>query len=140
MSTGSEDGGQLTVGATDTRITSAGYFLRKFKLDELPQLFNVFKGEMSFVGPRPEVRKYVDMYSAEQKQILNYKPGITDYSSIAFSNENELLATSSDPEKFYIENIIPRKISMSLQYMRGRSLFSDLKILAKTAEKIFKFH
>lgn len=128
--------GLLTVGEKDPRITRIGYFLRKYKIDELPQLFNVFIGDMSLVGPRPEVRKYVEMYNAEQKIVLLVKPGITDYASIAYSNENAILARSEDPEQLYINEIMPAKLKMNLKYIRERSLGTDLKIILQTIGRI----
>lgn len=116
MYVGSEKSGFLTVGSSDIRITPIGGFLRKFKLDELPQLFNVLKGDMSLVGPRPEVRKYVDLYNDHQKKILFLKPGITDWASIKFINENELLNNSLNPETFYVNEILPEKLELSMQY------------------------
>ena len=110
MQLNADKAGLLTVGGRDPRVTSIGYFLRKYKLDELPQLLNVLFGSMSLVGPRPEVRKYVDLYNAEQQKVLSVKPGITDYASIEYSEENELLAKSKDPEKTYIEEIMPAKL------------------------------
>lgn len=132
MRTDSEQKGLLTVGHRDSRITSSGFFLRKFKLDELPQLINVFKGEMSFVGPRPEVRKYVELYDDAQKKILNVSPGITDVASLKYRNENELLEKAQDPEKYYILEIMPDKIKLNLEYMSDRSFFKDVKIICKT--------
>jgi len=137
MKTGADKSGLLTVGARDSRITGIGYFLRKFKLDELPQLFNVLIGDMSLVGPRPEVRKYVDMYNAEQKQVLSVKPGITDYASIEYVNENEVLAKSSTPEETYIKEIMPHKLLLNLKYIREQGLGTDLKIIFRTIGKIF---
>lgn len=136
MFTGSEAKGMLTVGARDPRITPIGYYLREYKLDELPQLINVLNGSMSFVGPRPEVRKYVNLYTKEQLQILNVKPGITDPASIAFSNENELLSHVTDPEKEYIEKIMPKKISLNQTYIFQRSMVQDMKIMLQTIGKI----
>jgi lipopolysaccharide/colanic/teichoic acid biosynthesis glycosyltransferase len=136
MITGSESKGQLTIGK-DSRITPVGHFLRKFKLDELPQLFNVIKGEMSLVGPRPEVRKYVELYNDEQKKVLAVKPGITDTASIQFADENSLLADSPDPEKKYITEIMPAKLKLNLQYIEKQSLFVDLKIITQTISRIF---
>lgn len=124
--------GHLTVGGRDARITSVGYYLRKFKADEIPQLINVLKGEMSLVGPRPELRRYVERYSDEQKKTLKVLPGITDYASIAYRNENDLLATAKDPEDFYINEILPRKIDLNFIYINNRSVSTYLKIIAKT--------
>ena len=132
----SDKKGLITIGMRDSRITKVGYFLRKYKLDELPQLMNVFIGNMSFVGPRPEVRKYVDMYNAHQKQVLNAKPGITDYASIEFSNENELLGNSQNPDETYISNIMPAKLELNLKYILEQGLTTDLKLIFKTISKI----
>ncbi len=129
-------GRQLTVGA-DTRITPIGHWLRKTKLDELPQLFNVLFGEMSFVGPRPEVPNYVHLYSEEQKQVLKLKPGITDLASIQFRDESELLSQSSDPEKTYIEEIMPEKIRINLEYAKKANVFTDLNVILKTLFRVF---
>ncbi|MBK7683650.1 MAG: sugar transferase [Bacteroidetes bacterium] len=129
--------GLITVGGRDPRVTRVGYFLRKYKLDELPQLFNVVLGEMSLVGPRPEVKRYVEMYSVEQKKVLEVKPGITDYASIEYANENELLGKAKDPEKMYVEEIMPAKLKLNLRYVEEKSFFVDLKIIFRTAMKIF---
>jgi lipopolysaccharide/colanic/teichoic acid biosynthesis glycosyltransferase len=129
--------GQLTVGNRDPRITSIGYFLRKYKLDELPQLFNILKGEMSVVGPRPEVPKYVALYTEEQRLVLSVKPGLTDFASIDFVDENALLSESNNPEKTYIEEIMPLKLNLNLKYVREMSLITDLKIIAGTFTAIF---
>ena len=137
MYPGSEKKGQLTVGINDDRVTGVGKFLRRYKLDELPQLFNVFLGTMSFVGPRPEVRKYVNLYSSEQLKVLFVKPGITDFASIEYANENELLAQSSNPEKEYIEKIMPAKLEMNLRYLKEQIFFTDIKIIFKTIQKVF---
>lgn len=128
--------GLLTVGGRDPRVLPIGYFLRKYKLDELPQLLNVLIGSMSLVGPRPEVRKYVDLYSIEQQKVLIVKPGITDYASIEYSEENDLLALSSDPEKTYIEDIMPAKLLLNQKYIDEISLLTDFKIILRTAAKI----
>jgi len=128
--------GLLTVGGRDPRVTNFGYFLRKYKLDELPQLFNVVFGEMSLVGPRPEVQRYVEMYSVEQKKVLEVKPGITDYASIEYANENELLGKADDPEKMYVEEIMPAKLKLNLKYVREQSFLVDLKIIFRTVMKI----
>jgi lipopolysaccharide/colanic/teichoic acid biosynthesis glycosyltransferase len=126
----------ITVGGRDSRITRMGYFIRKYKVDELPQLLNVLFGDMSLVGPRPEVRRYVDMYNEEQKKVLTVKPGITDYASIEYSNENELLGKAADPEKVYIEEIMPAKLRLNLRYIAEQGLATDLKIIFKTIAKI----
>lgn len=132
----SDKKGLLTIG-DDNRITKVGKFLRKYKLDELPQLINVIKGEMSIVGPRPEVRKYVEQYTEEQKKVLSVKPGITEFASIEYRNENELLAKSKNPEKTYIEKIMPQKLNLNLKYVRERGMITDLKIIFLTLKKIF---
>src|ERR1051326_2352973 len=137
MKKDSDKKGLLTVGEKDSRITSFGFFLRKYKLDELPQLFNVLAGNMSLVGPRPEVRKYVELYNSEQKKVLSVKPGITDYASIEYSNENSILAKSMNPENLYITEIMPTKLKLNLKYIEERSFLTDLKIIFKTIGKIF---
>jgi lipopolysaccharide/colanic/teichoic acid biosynthesis glycosyltransferase len=129
--------GQLTVGMKDNRITRSGYFIRKYKIDELPQLVNVFLGEMSVVGPRPEVPKYVLLYNEEQQNVLSIKPGITDFASIEYVRENELLSASSDPEKTYIEEIMPAKLELNLKYLREQSFLTDMKIILQTIKAIF---
>lgn len=123
---------------TDLRLTSIGKFLRKYKLDELPQFINVLIGEMSIVGPRPQVEWAVKLYSDEEKKILSLKPGITDYASIKFHNEGEILAGSTDPDKTYMEKIHPIKMQLSLEYLRTQSFFTDLKIIFTTFTGIFK--
>ena len=128
--------GLMTVVGLDPRVTRVGYFLRKYKLDELPQLFNVVLGEMSLVGPRPEVKRYVEMYSVEQLKVLEVKPGITDYASIEYSNENELLGKADDPEKMYVEEIMPAKLKLNLRYVKEQSFLVDLKIIFRTVMKI----
>ncbi|MDU6115958.1 MAG: sugar transferase [Paeniclostridium sordellii] len=128
-------GKQITIG-NDSRITRVGNFIRKSKLDELPQLINVLNGEMSLVGPRPEVPKYVEMYDEYQKQILLVQPGITDYASIEFRNENDTLGKSSDPEKTYIQEIMPVKIDLNMKYINDISLIKDIKIIINTIRAI----
>lgn len=128
--------GLITVGGRDPRITRSGYYIRKYKLDELPQLINVLKGEMSMVGPRPEVRKYVDLYTDEQRRVLSVRPGITDYASIEYLDENTLLAQSADPDKTYIEEIMPAKIELNMKYINNPSLSEYLKIILKTITAI----
>ncbi len=130
--------GALTVGSRDPRITNVGYSLRKYKLDELPQLFNVLFGEMSFVGPRPEVKRYTDLYNPFQKRVLSVRPGITDYASIKFRNENDLLSASADPEQLYIEEIMPEKLELNLKYIDNNSVFKDIKIIFDTFYTIIK--
>ena len=130
--------GLITVGGRDPRITRSGYFIRKYKLDELPQLINVLVGDMSLVGPRPEVRKYVDLYTDEQQKVLSVKPGITDYASIEYVDENEILGKSSDPEKVYIEEIMPEKIKYNMKYINNKSLFEYFKIILLTVLKIVR--
>ena len=136
MFIGSDKKGLLTLGDKDPRVTKTGYFLRKYKLDELPQLINVFFGSMSFVGPRPEVRKYVNLYSESDLEILLVKPGITDYASIKFRNEAELLKASNNPEKLYINEIMSKKIALNKQYISERNFFVDLKIILETLKTI----
>ena len=128
--------GQLTVGMKDNRITRSGYFIRKYKIDELPQLVNVFLGEMSVVGPRPEVPKYVLLYNEEQQNVLSIKPGITDFASIEYVRENELLSASLDPEKTYIEEIMPAKLELNLKYLHEQSFLTDMKIILQTIKAI----
>ncbi|MCE2845927.1 MAG: sugar transferase [Sphingobacteriales bacterium] len=130
--------GLLTVGGRDPRVTRVGYWLRKYKLDELPQLFNVLEGSMSLVGPRPEVEKYVALYDDNQRRVLEVKPGITDYASIQYSDENELLAKADDPERMYIEEVMPAKLKLNLDYIRDQGMLTDLKILMQTALKILR--
>ena len=132
----SDISGLLTVGNKDPRITSSGYYLRKYKLDEIPQLYNVLKGEMSFVGPRPEVRKYVELYNEYQMKVLEVKPGITDLASIKYRNENELLADSDDPEGLYTNEIMPDKIKINLEYISDRSLLKDIRIIIQTLKAV----
>lgn len=138
MRIGSDKGHLITVGTRDNRITNVGYYLRKYKLDELPQLWNVLKGDMSFVGPRPEVERYVKLYTPEQRVVLSVRPGVTDYASIAFSKENEILGKADDPERMYIEEIMPEKIKYNLQYINNRSLGEYFKIIFMTFGKILK--
>ncbi len=128
----SESQGQITVGGRDPRITGVGFVLRKTKVDELPQLWNVLIGDMSLVGPRPEVPKYVAMYNAEQRLVLSVRPGITSMASIAYINENEVLGRSSDPERTYVEEVMPAKLALDLRYVRERSIMLDLRIVFST--------
>ena len=134
----SERGGQLTVGSSDSRITRAGYFLRKFKVDELPQLWNVLLGDMSVVGPRPEVPRYVAMYSPEQRLVLSIRPGITDYASLRYFEESDLLAKSTNPEETYIQEIMPAKLALNLEYVRRHSFTGDLSVIIQTGLRILK--
>ena len=128
--------GLLTVGGRDPRITRAGYYLRKYKLDELPQLLNVLTGDMSLVGPRPEVRKYVSLYTPEQLRVLDVRPGITDYASIEYADENELLAKATDPERTYIEEVMPAKLKLNAKYIAEKGVMKDVRIIWLTVRKI----
>lgn len=132
MRVGSDKGSQITIGGRDPRVTRAGYWLRKFKIDELPQLINVFIGDMSLVGPRPEVRRYVDLYTPEQMHVLDVRPGITDAASIKFRNESEFLKQVDDPEKHYIEVIMPMKLDLYLQYANYHSFKGDIRLILET--------
>ena len=132
MRVGADKGSQVTIGGRDPRITRSGYFIRKFKLDELPQLINVFVGDMSLVGPRPEVRHYVDYWTPEQMRVLDVRPGITDPASIKFRNENELLEKAEDPERFYIDVIMQEKLKLYLEYVWNHSFLGDLGLIFKT--------
>ena len=137
MRTGADRGSLITIGE-DNRITKSGKFIRKYKLDELPQLFNVLRGDMSLVGPRPEVEKYVKLYTDEQRRVLNVRPGITDYASIEYANENDLLAKSDDPEKTYIEEIMPDKIRLNMRYITHPTTSEYFKVIFLTLFKIVK--
>lgn len=130
--------GLLTVGGRDSRVTRVGYYLRKYKLDELPQLLNVLAGDMSLVGPRPEVRRYVELYNEEQVKVLSVRPGITDYASIEYSNENELLGSVPDPEEVYIREVMPAKLDLNLRYIREQGVATDMKIIFMTFFKILR--
>jgi len=132
MRVGSDKGSLVTIGGRDPRVTKSGYWIRKFKLDELPQLINVFVGDMSLVGPRPEVRHYVDYWTPEQMHVFDVRPGITDPASIKFRNENELMETADDPEKYYIEVIMQEKIKLYLEYVNKHSFWYDLGLIFKT--------
>lgn len=127
-------GRQITVG-NDSRITKIGAFLRKYKLDELPQLINVFKGDMSLVGPRPEVPRYVNMYNEEQRKVLEVKPGITDLASIRYRDENELLGKAENPDEFYINTIMPDKLALNVEYIKKSNVFFDIYIIIQTIIK-----
>ena len=132
MRVGADKKGLLTIGGKDSRVTKAGFFIRKYKLDELPQLLNVLKGDMSFVGPRPEVRKYVDMYTERQLKVLDVRPGITDLASIKYRNENDLLATADNPEQYYIDFVMQDKLALNLQYIETRTFLGDIKLMFST--------
>ena len=138
MRVGADKGSLVTIGGHDPRVTRSGYFIRKFKFDELPQLINVFLGDMSLVGPRPEVRHYVDYWTPEQMHVLDVRPGITDPASIKFRNENELMEKAEDPEKYYIEVIMQEKIKLYLVYVKKHSFFYDLGLIFKTFWVIVK--
>ena len=138
MRVGADKGSLVTIGGRDPRVTKSGYWIRKFKLDELPQLINVFFGDMSLVGPRPEVRHYVDYWTPEQMHVLDVRPGITDPASIKFRNENELMEQAEDPEKYYIEVIMQEKIKLYLEYVEKHSFFYDLGLIFKTFWVIVK--
>lgn len=136
MRVGSDKKGLITVGGRDPRVTRSGYYIRKYKLDELPQLINVFKGDMSLVGPRPEVRKYVDLYTPEQLHVLDVRPGITDMASIRYRNENELLEQAADPEQFYRDTVMQDKLRINLEYVSDHSFFKDIKIILLTFKAV----
>lgn len=128
--------GLITVGGRDPRVTRSGYYIRKYKLDEFPQLINVFVGDMSLVGPRPEVRRYVDMYTPEQMRVLDVRPGITSLASIRYRNENDILAAASDPERAYIEQVMPDKLAIDLEYVERASLATDIVLIFRTFKEI----
>lgn len=136
MKLDSDKQGFITVGGRDPRVTNSGYYIRKYKLDEIPQLINVFIGDMSIVGPRPEVRKYVDLYNEEQLRVLSVRPGITDTASIKYRNENELLEKADDPDKMYIDEIMPDKLKYNLEYIEKKSFFYDIKLIFMTFKEI----
>ena len=138
MRVGSDRKGLITVGGRDPRVTRSGYYIRKYKLDELPQLINVFTGDMSLVGPRPEVRKYVDLYTPEQMHVLDVRPGITDPASIRYRNENELLAQVEDPDRYYVEVIMQDKLQLNLEYVEKQSFRFDLQLIFKTFSEIIR--
>ena len=139
MRVGSDKGSLVTIGGRDSRVTRSGYFIRKFKIDELPQLINVFIGDMSLVGPRPEVRHYVNYWTPEQMKVLDVRPGITDPASIKFRNENELLEKAEDPEQYYINVIMQEKIKLYLEYVENASFVYDIQLIFSTFVAIFKF-
>lgn len=128
--------GLITVGGHDPRVTRSGYYIRKYKLDEFPQLINVFRGDMSLVGPRPEVRKYVDLYTPEQMKVLSVRPGITSLASIRYRNENDILAAAEDPDKCYVEQVMPDKIAIDLEYVGHANLWNDIKLIFSTFKEI----
>lgn len=138
MRVNADKAGLITVGDRDPRVTRAGYYIRKYKIDELPQLLNVLIGDMSLVGPRPEVRRYVDLYTDEQRRVLSVRPGITDYASIEYVDENRLLAASNDPDKTYIDEIMPAKIALNMRYINHPTLGEYLRILFLTAKAIVR--
>ena len=132
MGVGSDKQGLITIGGHDPRITRSGYFIRKYKLDEFPQLINVFIGDMSLVGPRPEVRKYVDMYTPEQMHVLDVRPGVTSLASIRYRNENELLDKAEDPDQFYIDVVMQDKLAIDLEYVEHATFWYDIKLIFQT--------
>lgn len=136
MNVNADKHGLITVGGHDNRITRVGYYIRKYKIDELPQLINVVKGDMSIVGPRPEVKKYTDLYTEEQRKILDVRPGITDYASIKYVDENEILGTSDNPERIYIEHIMPDKIKLNMIYISQNGIKEYFKIIFLTLTNI----
>lgn len=138
MRVGADKMSLITIGDRDPRVTRAGYYIRKYKLDELPQLWNVLVGDMSLVGPRPEVRRYVDIYTPEQQKVLSIRPGITDYASIEYIDENRLLAQSADPDKTYIEEVIPAKIALNMRYINHQTIGEYFKIIFLTFAKIIR--
>lgn len=138
MRVNADKAGLITVGDRDPRVTRAGYYIRKYKIDELPQLLNVLIGDMSLVGPRPEVRRYVDLYTDEQRRVLSVRPGITDYASIEYVDENRLLAASDNPDKTYIDEIMPAKIALNMRYINHPTLGEYLRILFLTAKAIVR--
>ena len=138
MRIGADKQGLITVGGRDPRITRIGYFIRKYKLDELPQLFNVLKGDMSLVGPRPEVRKYVELYTEEQRRVLSVRPGITDYASIEYVDENTILGQAEDADKAYVELILPDKIRYNMKYIGHQSVMEYFKIIFLTIWSIVR--
>lgn len=132
----SDKQGLITVGGHDPRVTRSGYYIRKYKFDELPQLINVFLGDMSLVGPRPEVRKYVDMYTPGQMRVLSVRPGITSLASIRYRNENDILAAADDPDRCYVEKVMPDKIAIDLEYVAHANLWNDIKLIFSTFKEI----
>jgi lipopolysaccharide/colanic/teichoic acid biosynthesis glycosyltransferase len=137
MERGSDKGSQITIG-NDSRITNVGHFIRKYKIDELPQLINILKGEMSVVGPRPEVKKYVDLYSKEQLLVLSVLPGLSDYASIEYFDEQTILGKALNPDEEYVNVVMPAKLKLNLKYIKEKSILTDFKIILKTVNKIVK--
>jgi len=137
MAKGADKGSQITIG-NDSRVTKVGRFIRKYKIDELPQLINILRGEMSVVGPRPEVKKYVDLYTDEQLKVLTVLPGLSDYASIEYFNEQIILGQAKNPDKEYIDVVMPAKLKLNLKYISEKGLKTDFIIIAKTLFKIFK--
>lgn len=138
MVVGSDKGSLITVGGRDSRLTRIGYRIRKYKLDELPQLWNVFVGDMSFVGPRPEVEKYTRLYTEEQRKVLTVRPGITDWASIKYLDENVILGQAEDPDKVYVEQIMPDKIRYNMIWIKNQGIMEYFKIIFVTIVKIFR--
>lgn len=136
MRTGADKGSLITIGGHDSRITKMGYFIRKYKIDELPQLWNVFVGDMSLVGPRPEVERYTRLYTEEQKKVLTVRPGITDWASIEYVDENVILGKAEDPDKAYIEQIMPDKIRYNMKWIENQGIVEYFKIIFSTFFKI----
>ena len=136
MRVGSDRGSLVTIGGRDPRITKSGYYIRKYKLDEFPQLINVLIGDMSLVGPRPEVRHYVDYWTPKQMRVLDVRPGITDPASIKFRNENELMAQADDPEQYYINVIMQEKLRLYLEYVDNQSFLYDLRLIFATLRAV----
>lgn len=136
MRTGADKGSLITIGGHDSRITKMGYFIRKYKIDELPQLWNVFIGDMSLVGPRPEVEKYTRLYTEEQKKVLSVRPGITDWASIEYVDENVILGQAEEPDKAYIEKIMPDKIRYNMKWIENQGVMEYFKIIFSTFFKI----
>lgn len=132
MRVGADRAGLITVGGRDPRVTASGYYIRKYKLDELPQLINVLRGDMSIVGPRPEVRRYVDLYTPEQMRVLDVRPGITDLASIRYRNESELLARAENPDRYYVEVVMQDKLRINLEYVANHSFVYDMRLIFKT--------
>ncbi len=137
MYSGSDKKGLLTIGSNDNRVTNIGRFLRKTKLDELPQLINIFLGHMSFVGPRPEVPEFTQLYNNQQRKVFSVRPGLTDVASIAFFNESEILGAQQNPRQYYIDIVMPAKLELNIEYINNRSFFKDIGIIVKTIARLF---